>query len=304
MTGAQDVLQNNGFEDGVAANDLMAVLDGSTFIEGWQVGGGTPSQGVNLRANPLWCTDGRQSVQIGGPNGPGRIWQDVTIQPFHNYILAFSLNSDGPSEENSYSIYFNDVHFYTGSQTTGYWYGVSALVSGLSSPTQRLEFRSIRLNQGAILDEIYFFKFGTGVLVGDVALAGYLGSTNDLDITVGVYDDVTGAPVADFPATLNSGGRYEISSIPVGLYTFTCDGPTAIRQRHQHINTYEYVNELNFELILGDLDGSGEIDAADIDLVIEHFGELAPTNYDVDGSGEVDAADIDMVIANFGAVDE
>ena len=57
----------------------------------------------------------------------------------------------------------------------------------------------------------------------------------------------------------------------------------------------------------GDCDNSGEIDAADIDLVIATFGELptvgdtAPT--DCDGSGEVDAADIDLVIANFGLLD-
>ncbi len=57
----------------------------------------------------------------------------------------------------------------------------------------------------------------------------------------------------------------------------------------------------------GDVDNSGEIDAADIDLVIADFGATptvgndAPT--DVDGSGEVDAADIDLVIANFGLTD-
>ncbi len=54
----------------------------------------------------------------------------------------------------------------------------------------------------------------------------------------------------------------------------------------------------------GDVDGSGEVDAADIDEVIAAFGDVSSDDTDVDVSGEVDAADIDIVIANFGAVDE
>jgi hypothetical protein len=53
----------------------------------------------------------------------------------------------------------------------------------------------------------------------------------------------------------------------------------------------------------GDADLSGEVDAADIDLVVAEFGSQAIGNTDVDVSGEVDAADIDIVIANFGEVD-
>lgn len=54
----------------------------------------------------------------------------------------------------------------------------------------------------------------------------------------------------------------------------------------------------------GDVDNSGEVDAADIDAVIADFGSVASASTDVDVSGEVDAADIDIVIANFGGVDE
>ncbi len=60
-------------------------------------------------------------------------------------------------------------------------------------------------------------------------------------------------------------------------------------------------------ITMGDVDNSGEIDAADIDLVIADFGNVPPianaAPTDVDGSGEVDAADIDLVIASFGGVD-
>ncbi len=53
----------------------------------------------------------------------------------------------------------------------------------------------------------------------------------------------------------------------------------------------------------GDVDYSGEVDAADIDQVIADFGDTTNKISDVDQSGEVDAADIDIVIANFGGVD-
>lgn len=59
----------------------------------------------------------------------------------------------------------------------------------------------------------------------------------------------------------------------------------------------------------GDVDNSGEIDAADIDVVIANFGSVdGDPNWhpwvDVDGTLEIDAADIDVVIANFGLVDD
>ncbi len=59
----------------------------------------------------------------------------------------------------------------------------------------------------------------------------------------------------------------------------------------------------------GDADGSGEVDAADIDLVISKFGTtISQTTYnpnaDLDKTGEVDASDIDVAIANFGSVDQ
>lgn len=59
----------------------------------------------------------------------------------------------------------------------------------------------------------------------------------------------------------------------------------------------------NAVLTNGDADQSGEVDAADIDMVIADFGSVAGADTDADMSGEVDAADIDIVIANFGSID-
>ena len=67
------------------------------------------------------------------------------------------------------------------------------------------------------------------------------------------------------------------------------------------------VSNVNFTLSNGDADGSNEVDAADIDFVINRFGSVSTgQNYDAsadcDNSLEVDAADIDIVISNFGTV--
>ncbi|MBL8060773.1 MAG: hypothetical protein JNK63_08680 [Chthonomonas sp.] len=54
----------------------------------------------------------------------------------------------------------------------------------------------------------------------------------------------------------------------------------------------------------GDVNNTGEVDAADIDQVIADFGSTSDIASDTDVNGEVDAADIDIVIANFGGVDD
>ncbi len=59
------------------------------------------------------------------------------------------------------------------------------------------------------------------------------------------------------------------------------------------------------QIAVGDVDRSGEVDAADIDAVISAFGSIFGNNgwnpaTDLDQSEEVDAADIDIVIAHFG----
>lgn len=72
------------------------------------------------------------------------------------------------------------------------------------------------------------------------------------------------------------------------------------------LNNSGTVISQSFSMTNGDADGSGEVDAADIDFVIQWFG-TSPTQgeemfADLDRSGEVDAADIDVAISNFGAV--
>ncbi len=50
----------------------------------------------------------------------------------------------------------------------------------------------------------------------------------------------------------------------------------------------------------GDLDGNGEVDAADISIVLLNFGACTNCAADRDGSGEVDAGDIGTILIDFG----
>ncbi len=93
-----------------------------------------------------------------------------------------------------------------------------------------------------------------------------------------------------------------------GNYTLVIDGGPFLKVSGPASLSGTGLNFGTITLVNGDVDASGEVDAADIDLVIANFGQTFPggsgnANSDVDQSGEVDAADIDIVIASFGSVD-
>lgn len=88
-----------------------------------------------------------------------------------------------------------------------------------------------------------------------------------------------------------------------GPAVVTIDGPTQLKRRRYIFLDGNPVDLGSIVLLNGDVDGSGEVDAADIDATIMDFGAAA-VNADIDLSGEVDAADIDIVISNFGLTDE
>lgn len=87
-----------------------------------------------------------------------------------------------------------------------------------------------------------------------------------------------------------------------GSYSLTIDSPHFLRRRLPVTLTTAPLT-ISANMVNGDADGSGEVDAGDIDFVIAQFGG-SDTMADLDGSTEVDAVDIDIAIANFGAVNE
>ncbi len=96
----------------------------------------------------------------------------------------------------------------------------------------------------------------------------------------------------------------ELPASVVGAATVEFDGSSFLL-RKLNINATQLDQNIgSVSLQNGDVDDSGEVDAADIDAVIADFGGTSSANTDVDVSGEVDAADIDIVIANFGGTND
>ena len=100
-----------------------------------------------------------------------------------------------------------------------------------------------------------------------------------------------------------------IPSNTSGMVEITWDGSSFLT-RKSFVNLTGSNQELGLVTMQnGDVDDSGEVDAADVDEAIANFGETWPGGYgnidaDVDVSGEVDAADLDIIIANFGGIND
>ncbi|MBL8061234.1 MAG: hypothetical protein JNK63_11045 [Chthonomonas sp.] len=114
--------------------------------------------------------------------------------------------------------------------------------------------------------------------------------------------------VSSFTVSGISGSTVAFSnSIPgnfTGAATLEFDGSSFLKRRIDIVLNNGTMNVGTVNLTNGDVDNSGEVDAADIDQAIFEFGSTSDTTADADVNGEVDAADIDIVIANFGAEDD
>lgn len=106
-------------------------------------------------------------------------------------------------------------------------------------------------------------------------------------------------------ANIAGNGTYSIS-VPanlVGSAQLRADGSSFLKTLTTvNLTGSDVIKDLT--LRNGDVDNTGEVDAADIDAVIAAFGSAGQPVTDVDMSGEVDAADIDIVISNFGETDQ
>lgn len=152
----------------------------------------------------------------------------------------------------------------------------------------------------------------SGIISGRITFLDWVNPNASLPLTLTVRNASTNAVVGSVNTTTNSLGDYSatIAGLSAGTnYIVQADSLMWLR-KSVNVTTPAgiSVTGLNFSLFNGDVDGSGEVDAADLDFVIDRFGSFntAPGftfTSDPDGSGEVDAVDIDLVIANFGRVD-
>ncbi len=135
---------------------------------------------------------------------------------------------------------------------------------------------------------------------GRIALDGLNGTIHGSTLTVEVWDGAS--LVETLTPTLGAGSTFEINPTETsGNRTLVFQTRAGLRKAINVTLQPTPVSGMVVNMANGDVDLSGEVDAADIDLVIGAFGGSSPMP-DVDGTGEVDAADIDVVIANFGAI--
>ncbi len=163
---------------------------------------------------------------------------------------------------------------------------------------------------GVFYDNIVFAPPSASALSGTISFNDFVGSQAGRTVSVVVTAVGSTTPLFSGSTTLGASGTYSISvpGLAAGSYDLYFDGTPFLKKKRSLTWTASGASAVNASLVNGDSDNSGEVDAADIDLVIAAFGAVVGNgNYsvsvDVDGSAEVDAADIDIVIANFGSVD-
>lgn len=144
---------------------------------------------------------------------------------------------------------------------------------------------------------------------GYVSLGDIVGPPTGQVVNVEFWQ--SGVLKGEVAASLDQDGFYFVPNGLSGTVQICISGAPFLRKVGPTVNLVPNGDPMlaSFTLTNGDSDGSGEVDAADIDLVIAGFGVVTgdasySTAIDVDRSGEVDAADIDVVIENFGATDE
>lgn len=137
---------------------------------------------------------------------------------------------------------------------------------------------------------------------GTVLLSDWVGSRAGTDVLV-EFLNAQNAVVDSQQTTLSPTGAFLVHTIRTGMTKIRLSSRHFLRKTVGTFNL-DGADILNCNALLtnGDADGSGEVDAVDIDRVIETFGSSDVWG-DLDGSREVDAVDIDLAIANFGATD-
>lgn len=142
-------------------------------------------------------------------------------------------------------------------------------------------------------------------VTGSVQLQNFVGNLADETVTFEARSVATGQTPFEMPLRLDASGGFVLPLlVPPGVYDITCRGRTWLRQRVATLTVGQNgVADLNFSLRNGDVNGDGEVNLTDIDLVIARYLNSSDPG-DLDGSGEVDLNDIDIAIANYLQVDE
>jgi hypothetical protein len=141
----------------------------------------------------------------------------------------------------------------------------------------------------------------TTTLQGTVTIAGFVGNTNQIALTIRQIDPYTGNVAATRTGNMNSGFTYSIPVTP-GLYSgLRITAPRCLARNIPGLRRLLGATTVDFSLMLGDVNGDNIIDDADLLEVLFNFGNSTTAPADLNGDGIVDDADLLIVLFNFGA---
>ena len=302
-------------DNGVAAGPT-GINDPATYMSGFSFNAIAFPVGISYYSAAVPVTTGL-NIQ---PNG--RLWQGWLFDNFgattgatetdlnnlgmgtavaDSGIPAFLDSTDAYFTSNAAPVYPNSFvgAIAPGAVTQATFGAGTSLDLDLGVMAQNYNF-NLTLND--VTSPAYAKTMNITVAAGNVVLADYY------LFTYAAAGSPTGALAIRCPARLPVG-----ASNPV---TITIDGGQFLKRKFD-VTLPAAPNDAPVAIVVpdvnmtnGDVDGSGEVDAVDIDQVIADFGALitaetdTQADSDVDISGEVDATDIDIVIANFGAIDD
>ena len=265
---------------------------------------GSPYDFVFTDPSTVYVTDDRGVASGGGIHkftSDGSVWTEA-------YVIATALPSGCRAIThlggNDFAVITTEVVSGTTATTPSRIYqvtdgGSDALSTAtlLQTAPSNQNYRGRRLLPGGPANQ----TLSGNLFLGDTVFSG--SSTRNIAYTVmqGTTTLISNSVTASASSSALSIG---VPASATGAATLVLDGssflkrvvPITLTGSNQVIGTVALVN--------GDVDGTGEVDAADLDQVIAAFGNMGDNVEDVDVNDEVDAADIDIVIGNFGNVDD
>lgn len=306
-----DVVVNSGFERLGAPSDPFFVVSGSTALPGWTVAGGTASQGVDIRSRLFGpegnVAAGRQSVHLGGTNGPGSIKQTFAIDPLKQYIFAYSSSGLGYSGNDTWSCYINGGHYFDAGQENQHWYWSEILVGPMLTSSIELEFRSLVPNNGVLLDEIHWFPYGKALMIGTVELEDFVGNSDGQLATFEFRSIPNGDLITSQTVALEPGGRFELLLDPPGHCDVTVKTSHWLSYTVANQNIGANYDSYYFVVANGDCDEDNEVGIGDYARLSAAYNAIPgdgnwDANADLNGDESVDIGDYAILSQNYGDV--
>ena len=92
--------------------------------------------------------------------------------------------------------------------------------------------------------------------------------------------------------------RPEQPRVHMNLWLLNGDSPTNNQAQSVVVNAFDFEPLDNGEKCPADLDGNGEVNGADLGLLLSGWGETGPG--DVNGDGTVNGADLGLMLSGWG----